>query len=688
MQVTLKGLESHFKKELPHADLVGFDIFDTVIRRIVEPEWIKRSVSFGVLKRMGSNRFGSPENAAKKLHQQRLLIEDEVARERLNAGGDLEANFDEVMRRWVAQIHPSAGDIEYLLTFAKELELSLEIDALRRIEPVCEQLKLLAAAGKRVIAVSDMYFNCDQVRRLLASLGVADCFHKIYVSNDTGLRKASGRLFDYVLAQEKVNPERFLFMGDHPISDLKMPREKGIRAFQLFDRKEELRRRRISFDRMLYERNSYWSYYFLGRLLGEISTESGEINETSVGKSLAPVLTIFIDSLIEQLVTQNIDHVYFLAREGLVLQKIFRVLQNSDRFKRKLPKAAYLHVSRRALFLPSLESLDLKGLKPLFDSYSRQTLREFLLNLSLPIEKCARVAEDYGLSLESVIEKPHQHPALSAWLQDCRMQELFVQERDLARRKLQKYLAQRGFFNARKVALVDVGWKGSIQDYLVRSCEGIGYCPDVYGYYLGLVFNESNLKNSFKSGLVTDTRRFLPEELDLFRNSSVFEMLTTANHGTTVGYESSEKSNDLVVPVFLQHRQEKLMSEGFFVKEQNLLYEFAEKYSRVRYLCPFESEKMKPGMLDALGRYIRFPTRAEAEEFIRYSHVESFGVHEITTYEFKKNPLNYFISFNPWRALKRLFSDIRRNPWGESVIRRSRVPGLSIVYDLYIAVKM
>lgn len=48
---------------------------------------------------------------------------------------------------------------------------------------------------------------------------------------------------------------------------------------------------------------------------------------------------------------------------------------------------------------------------------------------------------------------------------------------------LRQYLKQKGFFDAASVAIVDVGWKGSIQDNIARC---VGGEVEIRGYYCGL----------------------------------------------------------------------------------------------------------------------------------------------------------------------------------------------------------
>ena len=64
---------------------------------------------------------------------------------------------------------------------------------------------------------------------------------------------------------------------------------------------------------------------------------------------------------------------------------------------------------------------------------------------------------------------------------------------------LRQYLKQKGFFDVASVAIVDVGWRGSIQDNIARC---VGGEVEIRGYYCGLNNKARISKGNQKEGLI------------------------------------------------------------------------------------------------------------------------------------------------------------------------------------------
>jgi len=299
--------------------------------------------------------------------------------------------------------------------------------------------------------------------------------------------------------------------------------------------------------------------------------------------------------------------------------------------------------------------------------------------------------DEHGTHGERRYREPHGHePALGGAEHDEAFQQFlgsrpvrlaFLEHRDRARALLRRYLEQLGFFGHRSVAFVDVGWKGSMQDNIVRAFADDPGCPEVHGLYLGFLDHGlPQQPRSTKHGYLADSRRGDPEEYDFFRNTPVVEMATTAAHGSAVGYRPGGGDPRGSVPVLRHHDIEKALAEGHFLAVQEAIYAYGRELARVRPLLPFTAEELRPGVLDAFLRYVRYPTREEAAEFLRFSHVESFGVDEVTTFGLD---IDRRLLLRPWRAIPELSRALDRNLWREGVVRRSGIPMANFAYDLY-----
>ncbi|HEX8537693.1 MAG TPA: hypothetical protein VF664_09525, partial [Cystobacter sp.] len=97
----------------------------------------------------------------------------------------------------------------------------------------------------------------------------------------------------------------------------------------------------------------------------------------------------------------------------------------------------------------------------------------------------------------------------------------------------------------------------------------------------------------------------------------------------------------------------------------------------------FTADELKSGTLQSLLRYTRYPTSEEAAEFLKYSHVESFGVHEITTFGLKLDPRKLAAHHSVRGMLGEMRKAFMANAWRDSVVRRSGIPLANLMYDAW-----
>jgi FMN phosphatase YigB (HAD superfamily) len=115
----------------------------------------------------------------------------------------------------------------------QEAEIATEKQSLRANKDLIKCLLALRAEGKRVIAISDMYLPAAAVNDLIVDKVGTLPIERTYVSSDVGLTKRSGKIFASVAQVEGVPLARMLHCGDHPISDVDMPRAAGMQAIFL-----------------------------------------------------------------------------------------------------------------------------------------------------------------------------------------------------------------------------------------------------------------------------------------------------------------------------------------------------------------------------------------------------------------------------------------------------------------------
>ena len=396
---------------------------------------------------------------------------------------------------------------------------ALEIDAITSVtlpDPAAVQLVQRARqAGLKLLITSDMYLSAEALWDLLARHGLGG-FSAIYVSSTQGRTKFSGKLFDHLLEQESITPFRVLHVGDHPWSDGIAPASRGIRSRWIGSASmpSVLRRWLIS------------------------STLPASPSGCSLGThTLAPFLFPALSLLQVQLKKLEPDLILYVARDGELLQ---RLMEAAD-----LQPPAPVHyalLSRRSTLTPSLQSLELSLACELlgFRRHNRGLLTLFNA-LSIDPEPYLPVIRSAGFTqLEQPIPTPSQDPCLIRLLNDSVFQAEFAKEVARQRHLLRNFLGRLGYFQARRVVLVDIGWRGSIQDSLAAAFAADNNAPELHGIYLGLwddglVGERRSFAN--KVGLLSDLRRGRhPLEAALPELGPALEPIFRARHGTVMGY--------------------------------------------------------------------------------------------------------------------------------------------------------
>ena len=224
--------------------------------------------------------------------------------------------------------------------------------------------------------------------------------------------------------------------------------------------------------------------------------------------------------------SRGIDQVHFLTREGIVFQRFF------DRFARgaRWPEQSVLfHASRLATFAASLFPEGWRGLGRFFSVYHDANWVELSTSLNAPTairegQPAPSIADNVrGQALAEVIADDEQ---TKTWIAEI------AQHRH---RELAGYLARHhpSITRAGTAVLVDIGWRGSIQDNLALALPGIEW----HGVYCGLLpYFNTQPKNCHKSGILFD-----PAQTGyLAANVMPLEFLFDAGVGGVVGYRGGE----------------------------------------------------------------------------------------------------------------------------------------------------
>ncbi|WP_273727544.1 HAD family hydrolase [Brucella gallinifaecis] len=422
----------------------------------------------------------------------------------------------------------------------KLIELQTEKDTLFAVPDILELVRELKARGKNVIFVSDMYLPSAFLSDVLRDCGY-DGWNELIVSNEVNATKGTGNIWPLL---KQRYPGTILHIGDDEWSDVESPRRHGIDSVS-FERARTERRIAGSLRPDILAFSKAARKLTLHRK-GSMEKLTNEAIYEDLGRTFGTLIVgSFIRWMIERAKLHGVNHLYFCARDGYLLQQVWNRLELS---KVSGLTTSYLEVARRPLnlargFVESQpQKLDQSLVEFLCGSTGATTVSTILKRIDLHNDaKVVKKALNAFGSLEVTISSPDKYAAMAG---------VFEQTSKIVYKKLQgyhdrliAYLKQEGLSSDRKVAIVDMGWHGTMQRSMHKLIDPEGENKhNLIGFYYGLW--PRALENIHASGLmeVAFSNMFLkPEQQpELHEIVDVLEELHSAPHGTVLDYNRED----------------------------------------------------------------------------------------------------------------------------------------------------
>jgi FMN phosphatase YigB (HAD superfamily)/glycosyltransferase involved in cell wall biosynthesis len=614
--------------------VVSFDIWDTILRRACDPNEVKFYAAC-ILLRSLQRSGAAKELTALEVFSLRQFAEFRIADEHY------EFSYDRMMREWLSLCGVRfLPQVELLAQQVAESEIAREI-AVSRVDPT--MLAILEALPEtRKIAISDYYLPSGILRRILTHHGVDKHFDAIYVSCDFMKTKRAGELFEEVLLCEKLCAGDLLHLGDNIKADYEMPLKRGIDAFHFSDFFEEKRKQylRAYLDSLLAGDGEMFTECALREMFGDPIVSSDSPNGQR--EAVLPVIQVAIDKeisprvgsvdllslifagfglfILEKALAAKTDKVFFATREGEFFRRVYDVLAAKDVLGAgSYPPSAIVEVSRRATFAASLRSISIQEMMRLWSVYSVQSMSAFGKSLNLEPDRLAAFCERYGLTLAESLEYPWQDDRVILLFEDIEFQSWFSSESMCQRERLWSYLETIGFEPAENKTrlIVDIGWRGSIQDNLALLVNG-----RLDGVYLALYkyLTEQPL-NVGKCGFLVDHNK--GDDAFHIGDFAPLEFITNSCGGSVIGYSDGNAIRD-VYP-----KEERFITTEILPVQEAIL-------AKIDALAPVLSRSSvtwadRWGLVarQAVKRYMEKPDLEIADIFQRLEHNETFGAGEI-----------------------------------------------------------
>ena len=388
---------------------------------------------------------------------------------------------------------------------------------------------------------------------------------------------------------------------------------------------------------------------------------------------LADSLHLWMERLYRRLNDEKVDRVYFLSREGQPLKRMFEAYGASVGSR---INTSYLEVSRRATLLPSLKALHSETFETLFRQYRAISLLEFLSSLGLEDRLNSlelSLSLNNGESRMRMDDFPNSQ-IFAALRGNAEFKHLYETRRIAQRDVLINYLRDlSGGTLPSTMVVVDVGWKGTIQDNLhaMLCVDEDRVIEKIKGFYIGLVAAGSESPTNTKEGLLFSYIGGGTQGFHVFNeNKSLFEVILAADHGSVVGYEYDHEGRP--VPIRGAFEEGEMLKTSVFP----LLYAIEKKMTENFSACGQPVKKGLPEVLSAHSRMVFNPSENELKWFDSIFHVENFGVFERSYFAEATSEPSFLsrLKFIARLARRRKVGELGFWPWATLYRRAGRIP--------------
>ena len=322
-------------KKASSSDVISFDLFDTLVMRKVK---IYTDVFDILAQQLRDKGLFIPDFSKNRLFSEKELSKDKPPK--------LQQIYDYLL---------NTLDVGYISsTELAKLEWQLDFHLLIARRNVREIFNSFISMGKKVVITTDSYYSIEQIVQILDKYGFSG-YDDILASCEYETAKTQN-LFS--ILSDKYRGKKILHIGDDEFADIEKAQNFGIDTFRLYSANDlfdavgglGVEETSVSIsDRVkiglfvsnLFN-NPFWFEDEERRLSVNAASEIGYLFNGAM-------ITDFILWMMERTRQQGYEQILFGARDGYLIDKLFKIINNSRKFK-------YFLCSRTAAIRAGMDS--------------------------------------------------------------------------------------------------------------------------------------------------------------------------------------------------------------------------------------------------------------------------------------------------------------------------------------------
>lgn len=523
--------KEEFFNKISSYDVVSFDIFDTLLTRIIyNPDDIFLLMG----EKLGDSDFFRKRKEAEKKANEEL---------------QKDVNLDEIYKFYEKLYQEDSKQIKQL---EEELEISLCIPRLDMLD-VYHRLK---DQKNYVILTSDMYLPKTVIEKMLKKCGY-EGYDAFYLSNDIDKRKDKKDIWPYLV--DKYPHKSIIHIGDNEKSDYCYPKDFGIDSIKIESGKQLFSKLSIYPYIEEFISNNISNSLLLGLLINKkwFNSPFAELQIDSLDDFgylfHAPILNQFLAFLVKE--SKKSDQLLFLAREGYYLQKLYQDYCQIYHIKEK-PNVYFL-ASRKATSTANIQSRE--DIETLLSNEFTGTIKSFY----------QQILEVEYLESDEPIHLPKDKEKVLKNLDKYESQilECMKLEKDNYLSYMKEIL---GDYKKKNLIIVDLGYSGTIQYQLTKLTK-----KEMTGVYLTNSENVKKYSRKSKLKFLFDINE-CEEFKKIYHYSLILEFFLSAPYGQLLKFK---KENGKIVPVYNEESIDENKKQALEVIYQSVLDYMQDVYN-------------------------------------------------------------------------------------------------------------
>jgi len=596
-------LTTDSKENYNKACVVSFDIFDTVVTRLVAaPKHIFSLVAERSKKILNNEQL-------KKFTLCRIEAEERARKAARNEYRE-EVTLHEIYYQLKLLLNINDSLLGKILQFENEVEFENVIP----IEPMVQIYNKALNDGKRVVFVSDMYLDKKIIESILIKCGF-NAYEKLFVSSEIKLTKGSGRLWPHVLQTLDVEPNNIIHFGDSSWGDIKRASEHGLNTVHFpFLAQDQKNRNNVSSTTLT-----------LSKFVQKNRINDIFCNNTykRIGENYLSVMYMsYVKWIAENAEKTGINNLLFLSRDGYILKKVWDILSSKNLVPQNI-KASYFQVSRKSLIMSSIVELTPSTIDFLISGGEKgRTVKTFVERTGIAISNniLSKINAIFK-NPEYIISSKDDYINLRQLFGDLRKEILDFSAQ--SRVNAIKYFESFKIFDGQsRTAIVDLGWQGNMQGAIKKIINFVEPNISISGFYFGLWRNALGKLYSSGSmkGMICNGLQHPDFERKLIQLAPLLEALHSAPHGSVKGYESVD---DEIVVIHQDYKTEKKVYEDIIVNLHRFALASIENIASGKSNLNFDELNTKLCQ-EVLEELLVLPNSRELDVLGKIRHIDGF----------------------------------------------------------------